>query len=77
MAGLIAGSSVRLFLAYSTGVTNNYKKATIDVVKIDQYSKDKKLHGDARLDGAEFQLYEDVSCTSRATVYNSGESSAG
>lgn len=59
------------YLAYSTGVTNNYKKATIDVVKIDQYSKDKKPHGDARLDGAEFQLYEDVSCTSRATVYNS------
>lgn len=59
------------YLAYSTGVTNNYKKATIDVVKIDQYSKDKKPHGDARLNGAEFQLYEDVSCTSRATGYNS------
>lgn len=56
--------------AYITGVTNNYKKASIDVVKVDSYSSDKKPHGDAQLDGAQFQLYEDASCTNKATVYN-------
>ncbi|MCM1245289.1 MAG: SpaA isopeptide-forming pilin-related protein [Roseburia sp.] len=56
--------------AYITDVTNRYKKASIDVVKIDKYSKDKKAHGDANLNGAEFQLYADVSCTSPATVYS-------
>ena len=33
--------------AYITGVTNHYKKATINVIKEDNYSKDKKAHGDA------------------------------
>ena len=56
--------------AYITGVTNRYKKATIDVVKIDKYSKDKKAHGDASLEGAQFQLYADVSCSNKATVYS-------
>lgn len=56
--------------AYITGVTNRYKKATIDVVKIDKYSKDKKAHGDASLEGAQFQLYDDVSCSNKATVYS-------
>lgn len=56
--------------AYTVGVTNNYKKATIDVVKIDKYSEDKKPHGDARLDDARFQLYADASCTNKATVYS-------
>ena len=56
--------------AYITGVTNRYKKATIDVVKIDQYSSDKKAHGDASLEGAEFQLYAEQACTNKATVYN-------
>ncbi len=56
--------------AYITGVTNNYKKATIDVVKIDKYSTDKKAHGDASLEGAQFQLYADASCTNKATVYD-------
>lgn len=55
--------------AYITGVTNRYKKATIDVVKIDQYSSDKKAHGDASLEGAEFQLYAEQACTNIATVY--------
>ena len=57
-------------LAYQTGVTNKYKKASIDVVKIDKYSSDKKAHGDANLDGAEFQLYTDAGCSTLATVYN-------
>ncbi len=56
--------------AYSVGVTNNYKKATIDVIKTDSYSSDKKPHGNAELDGAQFQLYADASCTDKATVYN-------
>ena len=56
--------------AYSVGVTNNYKKATIDVVKIDKYSSDKKPHGDANLEGAQFQLYADAGCSSKATVYD-------
>lgn len=56
--------------AYTVGVTNKYKKATIDVVKIDKYSSDKKAHGDASLEGAQFQLYADASCTNKATVYN-------
>lgn len=56
--------------AYTVGVTNNYKKATIDVVKIDKYSEDKKPHGDASLDDARFQLYADASCTNKATVYS-------
>lgn len=56
--------------AYITGVTNRYKKATIDVVKIDKYSSDKKAHGDASLEGAEFQLYAEQACTNKATVYN-------
>jgi LPXTG-motif cell wall-anchored protein len=56
--------------AYITGVTNKYKKATIDVVKTDSYSSDKQAHGDASLDGAEFQLYAEQDCTNKATVYN-------
>lgn len=56
--------------AYITGVTNHYKKATIDVIKTDSYSSDKKPHGNAELDGAQFQLYADASCTNKATVYN-------
>lgn len=55
------------FKAYTVGVTNNYKKATISVVKIDKYSKDKKAHGDARLDEAIFQLYADA-CVDRETT---------
>lgn len=57
--------------AYTTGVTNRYKKATIKVVKIDKYSDDKKSHGDALLEGAQFQLYADSTCQNKATVYDS------
>ena len=56
--------------AYSVGVTNNYKKATIKVVKVDKYSADKKAHGDASLEGAQFQLYADAGCSNIATVYD-------
>ena len=56
--------------AYIIGVTNKYKKASINVVKADTYSADKKAHGDSSLDGAQFQLYADASCTNKATVYD-------
>ena len=56
--------------AYVTGVTNKYKKVTINVVKIDKYSDDKKAHGDASLEGAQFQLYAEQSCSNKATVYD-------
>lgn len=56
--------------AYITGVTNHYKKASINVIKADKYSADKKAHGDASLEGAQFQLYADRACTTKATVYN-------
>lgn len=56
--------------AYITGVTNKYKKASINVIKKDAYSADGKAHGDASLDGAEFQLYAEASCLNKATVYN-------
>ncbi len=55
--------------AYITGVTNRHKKAGIRVVKVDNYSEDKKAHGEADLDGAQFELYADKSCTDKATVY--------
>ena len=55
--------------AYITGVTNKYKKASIKVVKIDKFSNDKKAHGEADLDGAQFEIYADASCTNKATVY--------
>ena len=56
--------------AYITGITNNYKKASINVIKKDAYSADGLPHGEAVLDGAQFQLYADAGCTNKATVYN-------
>lgn len=50
-------------------VINKYKKASVEVVKVDSYSGDKKAHGDASLEGAEFQLYSDAACTQKAAVY--------
>lgn len=55
--------------AYITGVTNNYKKASSNVIKADQYSADKKAHGDASLEGAQFQLYADRRNTSGNSAY--------
>lgn len=70
-ADTLSGNGAEFSKAYITGVTNHYKKATIRVVKTDKYSKDKKPHGNAKLDGAEFQLYADSACKTKATVYNS------
>lgn len=50
-------------------VINKYKKASVEVVKVDSSSGDKKAHGDASLEGAEFQLYSDAACTQKAAVY--------
>lgn len=62
-------------LAFKTGVTNTYKKASVKVVKIDKYSSDKKPHGEAGLEGAQFTLCADQACTKPATVYDaSGKS---
>ncbi|MBR1865739.1 MAG: hypothetical protein IJ801_04460 [Lachnospiraceae bacterium] len=57
-------------LAYITGITNHKKKASVQVVKIDQYSSDKKPHGEADLEGAQFTLCADEACTTAATVYD-------
>ncbi len=55
--------------AYKVEVRNSYKKVRFLVGKEDGYSKDKKAHGDASLDGAVFRLCEDAACTERAYVY--------
>ncbi len=55
--------------SHNIEVVNSYKKATVRVVKKDDYSRDGKAHGAATLDGAVFQLYSDASCTQKATVY--------
>lgn len=57
-------------LAYNVGVTNKYKKATVNVIKKDSYSNDGNEHGEASLDGAKFQLYGNAECTVKATVYD-------
>ncbi len=57
--------------AYKITVTDKYKKVTVTVEKKDGYSSDKKAHGDATLEGAVFQLYEDAACTKSATVFDS------
>ena len=56
--------------AYITGVTNKYKKASVNIIKADKYSADKQAHGEATLEGAQFELYADEACTTKATVYN-------
>lgn len=55
-------------LAYKLGITNKKKRANVKVVKVDKYSDDKKPHGEAALDGAEFTLFADEACTTQATV---------
>jgi LPXTG-motif cell wall-anchored protein len=57
--------------AYKITVTDKYKKVTVTVKKKDGYSSDKKAHGDAALEGAVFQLYEDAACTKSAVVFDS------
>ncbi|MBO5485028.1 MAG: hypothetical protein J5979_07450 [Lachnospiraceae bacterium] len=55
-------------LSYSLNIQNNYKKISLIVKKKDGYSEDGKAHGNASLDGAKFQLYEDGACTVPASV---------
>lgn len=49
---------------------NKYKKVSVNVVKKDNCSADGNAHGDATLDGAEYQLYGNSRCTYPATVYD-------
>lgn len=67
---MLAEHPTQYFKAYETSITNKYKKATIVVNKKNADSKDVKAHGDATLDGAEFQLYADKACATKATVYD-------
>lgn len=56
--------------AYRKVITNRYKKVCLTVRKKDSKSSDGKAHGDASLDGAQFQLYSDAACTKEAYVFN-------
>ncbi|MDE6852885.1 MAG: prealbumin-like fold domain-containing protein, partial [Lachnospiraceae bacterium] len=49
-------------------VVDKIKKIQVMVTKKAD-TKDGKAHGDATLDGAEYQLYSDAACTKKATVY--------
>lgn len=55
--------------AYHLMIINRFKKVSVKVVKKDSVSRDGKAHGDATLDGAVFQLYEDAACTKPAKVF--------
>ena len=50
---------------------NNHKKATVKVKKLVSNTNDKKAHGDASVEGAVYQLFDDAACTKTATVYDS------
>ncbi len=63
-----AGDAVRK--PYTVNVVNNFKKVSVKVNKTDSSSADKKAHGSATLEGAQFKLYADSACTKAATVYN-------
>lgn len=54
---------------YDLEIQDNYKKVALSVKKRDSYSKDKKAHGDASLDGAVFGIYTDRQCTKKAVFY--------
>lgn len=49
---------------------NNHKKATVKVKKLVSNTNDKKAHGDASVEGAVYQLFDDAACTKTATVYD-------
>lgn len=51
-------------------ITNKYKKVSLNLVKRDGYSKDGRAHGEATLNGAVFQLFQDAGCMVKATVYD-------
>lgn len=66
----ITGSYENFPQAYQLNIENRYKKVKVKVVKKDAVSQDGKAHGDASLDGAQFQLYEDRACMKPANVYD-------
>lgn len=49
-------------------VVDKIKKIPVKITKKAD-TKDGKAHGDATLDGAQYQLYSDAACTQKATVY--------
>lgn len=55
--------------AFQENIVNNRKKASVQVIKKDSYSKDGKSHGNARLDGAVFQIYDDPKCSKIAKIF--------
>ena len=57
-------------IKYVKGI-NNHKKATVKVKKLVSNTNDKKAHGDASVEGAVYQLFDDAACTKTATVYDS------
>ncbi|MCM1244701.1 MAG: SpaA isopeptide-forming pilin-related protein [Roseburia sp.] len=54
-------------------VTNDYKRVSYRIKKNDDYSTDKKAHGNATLQEAKYRLYSDPACTVPATVYTDAE----
>lgn len=56
--------------AYQMNLSNRYKKVRVKVLKKDAVSGDGRAHGDASLDGAQFQLYDDRACTKPAKVFD-------
>ncbi len=66
----ITGSYENFPQAYQLNIENRYKKVKVKVVKKDAVSQDGGAHGDASLNGAQFQLYEDRACTKLAGVYD-------
>lgn len=54
--------------AFRENIVNNRKKASVQVIKKDSYSIDGIPHGNARLDGAVFQIYDDPQCTKIARI---------
>lgn len=54
---------------YDLKIVDNYKKVGLKVLKVDDYSTDKKAHGDASLDGAVFGIYDNQACTVKSTFY--------
>lgn len=64
------GSFENYAQAYRMKIRNRYKKVSLVLKKKDGRSEDGKAYGDADLDGARFQLYEDEKCSQKAYVFN-------
>lgn len=58
-------------LAYEVNVNNEWKMASVKVVKKNKNTADGKTRGDAVLDGAAFRIYQDSACTKEADIFDS------